>query len=90
MLESHFDKAVSRKAWKIIGKALQSRYFLVSFSKSLRTLFYKTSPVAPSEVFLNDFVDNSCNNALLYILENSTCSFWLIKYFFPIDVYTLN
>ena len=48
MLKSLFNKVAGLKVFNLIKKGLQRRCFHVQFAKSLRTLFYRTPPVAAS------------------------------------------
>ena len=48
MLESLFNKVADLKARNFIKKRLEHRYFPVNIEKFLRTIFYRTPPVAAS------------------------------------------
>ena len=52
ILESLFNKISDLKAFNLIKKRLWHRSLCVKFAKSLRTLFYRTPPVAAFETFI--------------------------------------
>ena len=60
VLQSLFDKAAGFSAYNFIKKRLQHSCFPVKFAKFLRTCFYRTPPVAASEVKLLCRSNNNC------------------------------
>ena len=71
MLKSLYDIVAGVHAGNFIKKRLRYRFFPVKFTKFLKkTFFYRTPPVAASEVFCEDFVSISCENALFRGLED--------------------
>ena len=70
VLKYLYDIVAGVQASNFLKKRLCCRCFPVKFTKfSKKTFFYRTSPVAASEVFCEDFVDSSCENALFRALE---------------------
>ena len=70
MLKSLFDRVTGLQAGNFIKKRLQHECFPARFAKFLRAPFFTEHLrwQAASEVFCNDFVDISCENAYCRIL----------------------